>query len=259
VEDVTYKGAGGEPVQMWIVRPPGHAPGQPRPTVMVLHGGPHASSLDSFHYRWSAALFASQGYLTLLPNFHGSTGFGQAFAESIVGAHGEKPYQDVMAALDFAVARGDVDPARVAVAGGSYGGYLAAWILGQTDRFAAVVDHSGVFDLMAQFASDATYGRARNYGALPWEDPARIDRWSPSRFAAGFKTPTLILHGERDYRVPYTQGLNLYGILTAKGVPARLVVFPRENHWILKPQAARLWWREVLGWIGRYTAPAHTP
>jgi dipeptidyl aminopeptidase/acylaminoacyl peptidase len=106
---------------------------------------------------------------------------------------------------------------------------------------------------MAQFASDATYGRSLNYGASPWEDPARIDRWSPSRFAASFKTPTLILHGERDYRVPYTQGLNLYGILTAKGVPARLVVFPNENHWILKPQAARLWWHEVFGWIGRYT------
>jgi dipeptidyl aminopeptidase/acylaminoacyl peptidase len=238
---------------MWIVRPPGHVPAQPRPTVMVLHGGPHGASLDSFHYRWSAALFASRGYLTLLPNFHGSTGFGQAFAESIVGAHGEKPYQDVMAALDFVVGRGDADPSRVAVAGGSYGGYLAAWILGQTDRFAAVVNHAGVYDLMAQFASDATYGRSRNYGALPWEDPSRIDRWSPSRFAAGFATPTLILHGERDYRVPYTQGLNLYGILTAKGVPARLVVFPHENHWILKPQAARLWWREVLAWIGRYT------
>ena len=252
VEDLTYVGAGGDPVQMWVVHPPGPVAG-PKPTVFVLHGGPHGASLDSFHYRWSAALFASQGYLTVLPNFHGSTGFGQAFAESILGAHGDKPYADVMAALDLLVARGDVDGKRVAVAGGSYGGYLAAWILGQTDRFAAVVDHAGVYDLMAQFASDATYGRSLNYGASPWEDPARIDRWSPSRFAASFKTPTLILHGERDYRVPYTQGLNLYGILTAKGVPARLVVFPNENHWILKPQAARLWWHEVFAWIGRYT------
>ena len=127
------------------------------------------------------------------------------------------------------------------------------------DRFAALINHAGVYDLMSQFGSDWTWGRANNYGAAPWEDPARVDQWSPSRFAEGFSTPTLILHGEKDYRVPYTQGLNLHGVLTAKGVPSRLVVFPDENHWILKPQSARIWWDEVHGWLEQYVGAGPTP
>jgi dipeptidyl aminopeptidase/acylaminoacyl peptidase len=198
------------------------------------------------------ALFASRGSVVAAVNFHGSTGSGQAFAESILGAHGDKPFTDIMAATDALVERGYIDEARIAAAGGSYGGYLVSWILGHTDRFAAFIDHAGVYDLMGQFASDYTWGRANNYGASPWEDPVRIDRWSPSRYASGFNTPTLVIHGEKDYRVPYTQGLNLYGVLTAKGVPARLVVFPDENHWILKPQSAVVWWDEVFGWLERH-------
>ena len=119
-------------------------------------------------------------------------------------------------------------------------------------RFAALINHAGVYDLMAQFASDYTWGRPNNYGAAPWEDPQRIDRWSPSRFAENFNTPMLVIHGELDYRVPYTQGLNVYGVLSGKGVPARLVIFPTENHWILKPQGAVVWWREVFDWLDRY-------
>ena len=255
-ESVTYPGAGGAAVQMFVVYPPGFREDTRWPLVLLLHGGPHGAFSDSFHYRWNAALVASRGYVVALPNFHGSTGFGQTFAESIVGAHGDKPFADVVAAVDTLVARGFVDPKRVAAAGGSYGGYLTALLLGRTDRFAALVVHAGVYDLMAQFASDATYARPRNYGGSPWEDPAAVDRWSPSRLAANFRTPTLVLHGEKDYRVPLTQGLNLYNVLTAKGVPARLVVFPNENHWVLKPQASRLWWREVFAWLERYLAPA---
>src|SRR6185436_19274427 len=166
-------------------------------------------------------------------------------------AHGDKPFTDIMAATDELIAKHAVDRDRLAAAGGSYGGYLTAWILGHSDRFKALVVHAGVYDLMAQFGSDATFGRAINYGAEPWVDPARVDLYSPSRFAASFKTPTLILHGERDYRVPYAQALNLYGVLTAKGVPARIVVFPDENHWILKAQSAQLWYDEVLKWLDR--------
>ena len=136
------------------------------------------------------------------------------------------------------------------------GGNATAWILGHTDRFKALVVHSRPYDLMAQFASDATFGRSRNYGAEPWVDPSRIDQWSPNRFASNFKTPTLIMHGEKDYRVPYTQGLDLYGVLTAKGVPTRIVVFPDENHWILKAQSAKVWHTEVLDWLDRWLAPA---
>lgn len=251
-EDVTFTGADGDPVQMWVLYPPGFDPAKKWPLVMLVHGGPHSAWDDSFHYRWSTALFAAQGWVTAAVNFHGSTGFGQAFAESIVGAHPARPFEDVMRATDHLLARGFVDASRMAAAGGSFGGYMASWILGHTDRYAAIVNHAGVYDLMAQFASDYSWNREFNYGAAPWADPAELDRQSPSRFARHFATPTLILHGELDYRVPVTQGINLHHVLTGKGVPSRIVVFPNENHWIQKPQAAEIWWREVIGWLATY-------
>jgi len=252
VEDLTFSGADGEPVQMFLLHPPGFDPARKWPLNLLVHGGPHGAWLDSFHYRWNASLFASPGYVVAALNFHGSTGFGQAYAESILGAHAEKPFVDVMRAVDTLLERPYIDKDRLAASGGSYGGYLVSWILGHTDRFAALINHAGVYDLMAQFASDYTWSRSNNYGAEPWEDPDRIDLWSPSRFAEHFNTPTLILHGERDYRVPYTQGINLHGVLTGKGVPSRIVIFPKENHWIMKPQSARLWWGEVFAWLERH-------
>ncbi len=253
VRDVTFAGADGDSVQMFVVLPPGYAAGQKVPLLQVLHGGPHGAWIDQFHYRWNGALLASRGFAVALVNFHGSTGAGQAFCESILGAHGDKPFTDVMKATDWLIEAGIVDSTRMAAAGGSYGGYLADWCLGHTDRFKAIVSHAGVYDLMGQFASDAHWGRAQNYGAQPWEDPQRLQLWSPNQYAAQFHTPTLILHGEKDYRVPITQGLQLYGVLTAKGVPARLVVFPDENHWILKPQASLLWHQELFAWVEKYT------
>lgn len=252
VEDVRYEGANGDEVQMFVVYPPGFDPAKKWPLLLLVHGGPHGAWRDAFHYRWNAALFAAPGYVTLAVNFHGSTGSGQAFAESILGNHAELPFEDLMKAVDHVVDQGSVDTERMAAAGGSYGGYMVSWILGHTDRFAALVNHAGVYDLMAQFASDWTWSRPNNYGAAPWTDPERIDRYSPSRFAKNFSTPTLTLHGEKDYRVPYTQGVNLHGVLTGKGVPSRLVIFPDENHWILKPHNARIWWDEVHGWLDRW-------
>lgn len=252
VEDVTFAGAGGDPVHMFIVYPPGFDRGKKWPLLQLIHGGPHGAFQDSFHYRWSSALFASRGHVVVMVNFHGSTGYGQRFAESILGNHADMPFEDIMKATDVMLERGFIDESRMAAAGGSYGGYMVSWILGHTNRFAALVDHAGVYDLMAQFASDATWGRANNYGGAPWTDPARIDLYSPSRFAENFETPTLILHCEKDYRVPYTQGVNLHGVLQGKGVDSRIVIFPQENHWILKPQSAFLWWQEVFGWLERY-------
>jgi len=259
VRSVEFAGAGGDAVQMFVVLPPQHDPSKRYPLLQAIHGGPHGAWLDQFHYRWNGPLLASRGHIVALVNFHGSTGAGQAFCESIVGAHGDKPFDDIMASCDWLIEHGLVDGERMAAAGGSYGGYLVDWILGHTDRFKALVSHAGVYDLMAQFASDATWGRPRNYGSAPWEDPARIDRWSPSRFAAQFATPTLVLHGEKDYRVPVTQGINLFGVLTAKGVPARMVLFPDENHWILKPQASRLWHRELFDWVEKYIGAGASP
>jgi len=251
-EEIDVPGAGGEPVQALVVYPPGYEKGKRYPFVQAIHGGPFGAWGDEFHFRWSGMLFASQGYVVGLVNFHGSTGYGQAFAESIIGAHGDKPFADVEAVTDAMVARGIADPERLFAAGGSYGGYLVDWILGHTKRYAALVSHAGVYDLLAQFASDSTWGRPNNYGASPWEDPQRIVRWSPSYFAKNFVTPTLVLHGEKDFRVPVTQGINLYQVLVAKGVPARIVVIPDENHWISKPQAAVLWWKEMFAWFARW-------
>jgi dipeptidyl aminopeptidase/acylaminoacyl peptidase len=252
VEDRRFKGAAGDEVQMFVVYPPGHDRSRKYPLVQLIHGGPHSSWTDAWSYRWNPLLFAAPGYVAACVNFHGSMGSGQVFADAIVGAHGDKPFTDVMSATDYLVDQGIVDPDRMAAAGGSYGGYLVNWILGHTDRYKALVSHAGVYDLMGQFASDSAYGRANNYGADPWVDPERIDRYSPSRFASHFDTPTLVIHGEKDYRVPYTQGINLYGVLTAKGVPARILVYPEENHWVLKAQSAKVWYGEVLGWIARW-------
>lgn len=252
VENTTFEGADGEDVQMHVLLPPGFDPSKKWPLLVLVHGGPHGAWLDSFHFRWNAALFAAPGYVVAAVNFHGSTGFGQAFTESILGNHADKPFEDIMKATDAMLERGYIDPERLAAAGGSYGGYMVSWILGHTDRFACLINHAGVYDLMAQYASDYTWGRSNNYGASPWQDPERIDRYSPSRFAENFETPTLILHGSKDYRVPVTQGINLHGVLTGKGVESRIVIFPDENHWILKPQAAEIWWGEVHGWLEKH-------
>ena len=252
VEDLTFPGAEGHPVQMFVVYPSGSDTRKKPPLVHLIHGGPVGTFGDAFSFRWNPQAFAAPGYVVAMVNFHGSSSFGQEWVESILGAHPDKPFTDVMKATDFLIARGSVDPDRMAAAGGSYGGFLVNWIAGHTDRFKALVSHAGVYSLLGQSASDATYGRHHSYGGYPFTNRDAIERWSPNRFAKDFTTPMLILHGERDYRVPVTQGLELYGVLTAKGVPARLVYYPDENHWILKGQNSRHWYGEVLSWLAKY-------
>jgi dipeptidyl aminopeptidase/acylaminoacyl peptidase len=252
VEEMTFAGAGGEPVQMFVVFPPGFDPKKKYPLVQLIHGGPVGTFGDVFGYRWNPHAFAAPGYIVAMVNFHGSSSFGHAWIESILGAHPDKPFTDVMKATDFLIAKGYVDENRMAAAGGSYGGFLVDWIEGHTDRFKALVSHAGVYDLLGQSASDGTYGRQHSYGGYPWTNLENVEKWSPNRYAANFKTPMLVLHGERDFRVPVTQGLELYGVLTAKGVPARLVYYPDEHHWILKGQNSKHWYGEVLAWLGKY-------
>jgi dipeptidyl aminopeptidase/acylaminoacyl peptidase len=252
VEEMTFAGAGGEPVQMYVVFPPGFDPKKKYPLVQLIHGGPVGTFGDAFGYRWNPHAFAAPGYIVAMVNFHGSSSFGHAWIESILGAHPDKPFTDVMKATDFLIAKGYVDENRMAAAGGSYGGFLVDWIEGHTDRFKALVSHAGVYDLLGQSASDATYGRHHSYGGYPWTNLEKVEKWSPNHYAANFKTPMLVLHGERDFRVPVTQGLELYGVLTAKGVPARLVYYPDEHHWILKGQNSKHWYGEVLAWLGKY-------
>jgi len=261
VREMRFAGAGGRRVQMFLLWPPGTKPPRrgekPRrrlPLLQLVHGGPHGVFGDQWHWRWNAQLFAAPGYLTAMVNFHGSTGWGQDFAASILGRWGDQPYEDVMKATDLLVERGWADPARLAAAGGSYGGYMMAWIASQTDRFACLVNHAGVNDLQAAYASDWTQGRRRSMGGEPWEDIAGMDRYNPMRHARGFASPMLVLHGERDYRVPYTQGLEIYNVYKAMGRPARLVLYPDENHWVLKPCNSRHWYGEVLDWLDRWLA-----
>jgi dipeptidyl aminopeptidase/acylaminoacyl peptidase len=252
VRELQVEGAGGESVQMFVVLPPGFQTGTRYPLVQVVHGGPHAISADSFHFRWNAQAFAAPGYVAALVNFQGSTSWGQDFAQRIQGAWGDRPFEDVMKATDGLVAAGMVDETRMAAVGGSYGGYMMSWIEGHTDRFKCIVNHAGVYDLLSQYASDVTQGRAQSMGGEPWDGIEAIDRWNPARFANGFQTPMLVIHGEKDYRVPVSQGLECYGVLKAKGVPARLVYFPDENHWVLKPANSILWYREVHAWLERW-------
>ncbi|TVQ13871.1 MAG: S9 family peptidase [Balneolaceae bacterium] len=252
VENVTYTGAEGADIQMYIVYPPDFDPEKKWPMVVKIHGGPHGIFGDSFHFRWNAHLFAAPGYVTILPNFHGSTSFGQAFTESIHGAHSEKPYIDIMNATDYMIGRGYIDETRMAAAGGSYGGYMVSWIAGHTDRYAALINHAGVYNIMGQFASDGTYHRVAAYSGAPWDGLESMQRWNPALHAENFKTPMLVIHGELDYRVPVTQGLEVYGVYKGMGLDARLVYFPNENHWILSPQNSIYWFREVHDWLERY-------
>jgi dipeptidyl aminopeptidase/acylaminoacyl peptidase len=252
VEETTFKGANGDDVQMFVVYPPGFVKTKKYPLVQLVHGGPVGTFGDSWSFRWHPHAFAAPGYVVAMVNFHGSSSFGQSWIDSILGAHADQPFADVMKATDVLIARGFVDETRMAAAGGSYGGFLVNWIAGHTDRFKALVSHAGVYDLLGQSASDSTYGRHHSYGGYPFTNLANVERQSPNRFAAGFNTPMLVLHGERDYRVPVTQGLELYGVLTAKGVPARLVYYPDENHWVLKGANSKHWYGEVLGWLDRW-------
>ena len=254
VEDVRFPGADGDEIQMFVIYPPGFDQKKQWPLVQDIHGGPHGVNGDMWHWRWNPHVFASPGYVVAAVNFHGSSSWGNEFAKSIHGAWGDQPTRDVEAATDHLLAAGYIDPKRMAIAGGSYGGYLVSWLIGQTDRYAAAICHAGVTNLLGQWATDMTYGRHVSFGGHPWDPDglANTHRWSPTDHSMEWRTPTLVVHGEQDYRVVITQGLEFYGILRGKGVPARLVYYPDEGHWILKPQNSLHWYGEFLGWLERW-------
>jgi len=252
VEGIELAGADGAPVQAFVVYPPEFDGDRRWPLVHNIHGGPHGVSGDTWHWRWNTQVFAAGGYVVMSVNFHGSSGWGDAFARSIRGAWGDKPAADILAATDQIVARGFIDDAKMAIAGGSYGGYLVAWLTAVTDRFATAICHAGVTDLLGQWASDITAGREKAIGGVPWESMDDVQRWSPVAHTHSMSTPMLVIHGERDYRVVITQGLVLYGILKDKGVPARLVFYPDEGHWVQKRSNSLHWYGEFMGWLDRW-------
>lgn len=251
-ESRTFKGWKGEDVQAFICYPPNYDPKKKYPLLQNVHGGPHASHLDTFHYRWNMHAFAAQGYVVAAVNFHGSAGFDENFLGSLNGDIATPAYTDVEAVTDALIREGIVDKNKLYAAGGSYGGLMVAWMNGHTDRYKAMVCHAGVYDWQAQFGDDLYLWTKKELGVWPWDDPKKHGAQSPHTYAKNMKTPTLVIHGELDYRVPYYEGLEYYNTLRAKGIPARLVVYPDENHWILKPQNSRLWYREFFAWLKRF-------
>jgi len=259
VEDMSFKGADNRDVQMFLVLPPNFDETKKWPLVQMVHGGPHNAFQNDFSYRWNPQVWAAQGWVVAIVNFHGSSGFGQQFTDSITGDMGTKPMTDIMKATEFLCAKPWIDKNRVAAAGASYGGYMMAWLNGHTDIFKTMVCHAGVYNWHSMMASDVVRGRERSLGAPPWGDLSKIDQQSPQRFAANFKTPTLVVHGEKDFRVPITQGIEYYNTLRQKGVSTRFVYFPDENHWVLKPQNSLLWHKEVFAWLSKTIGNGPTP
>ncbi len=251
VEEQWFEGAQGDEVQMWVFLPPGFDAKRKYPLLQVIHGGPHTSVGDNWHYRWNNRVFAAQGYVVAVVNYHGSSGFGYAFLDSITHRWGELELQDVEAATDSLLRKPWIDHKRVYASGGSYGGYMVAWMNGHVKpgRYAAYVCHAGCFDWVGMFAEDAYVWAPQELGASYWADMARVHAQSPHAFAGQMHTPTLVIHGALDYRVPDAQGLAYFHTLKARGVAARLVWFPDENHWVLKPRNSRLWYREFFEWL----------
>ena len=254
VEEYTFTGAAGDTIQGWLIYPPDFDATKKYPLLQVMHGGPATMIGDIWQPRWNAQVFVTPGYVATWVNRHGSTGFGEKFVASIDGAWGEKPYEDIMKATDFLLGKyGFLDASRTAALGASYGGYMAAWVCGHTDRFKTIVCHAGVSDFDTQYASDAAiYWQDVSMGGSPWRRTANYDKENPMNYAANFKTPTLVITGGIDYRVPEAQGIEFYAALQANGTPARLVEFPDENHWVLHPQNSVFWYGEVDAWLKRW-------
>ena len=206
-EEYWFEGAAGARVHGWLYFPPGYDASQRYPLVQLMHGGPHTMNRDAWSYRWNAHVLAAPGYVVTWVNRHGSTGFGEKYSRSILGEWGDKPLEDILKSTDFLLARmPNLDPKRLAAAGASYGGYMAAWVAGHTDRFACIVNHAGVNDFITQFGADITsFGFTQVLGGRPWDNPEGMQRNNPTTYARNFRTPMLIIHGEKDYRVPYVK------------------------------------------------------
>jgi dipeptidyl aminopeptidase/acylaminoacyl peptidase len=255
-ESVTYTGAAGKNVQAWIVKPASFDPAKKYPVLVLIHGGPQGVWEDGWTYRWNAQVFANAGgFVVFAPNPRGSTGWGQEFVDDVNGDWGGRAYEDILKGTDFVEALPYVAQGRTVAAGASYGGYMVNWIAGHTDRYKALVSHDGLFDLRSMYGStEELWFVEWEFKGPFWENPEMYERWTPSAHVKSFKTPTLVVHGELDYRVPLEQGLSMFTALQRRGVPSKLLVFPDENHWVLKPLNSLRWYDEVLGWLKEWSA-----
>lgn len=255
-EKFWFDGAEGTKVQAMLIRPPNFDASKKYPMLNLLHGGPQTMWSDDWGYRWNPEVFAGAGYVILMINRRGSTGYGQKFTDEITNDWGGKAYEDVMKGTDAAIAKYPfIDPARLAAAGGSYGGYMADWLATHTGRFKAIISHAGVYDKVSMYATEELWFEEHEMQGTPWTAPENYKKWAPVTYAGDlgkYKTPTLVIAGERDYRVPYTQSLEFFSALQRQGVPSELLIFPDEGHWVLKPQNAQLWYKTFLDWLTKY-------
>ncbi|PYU13812.1 MAG: S9 family peptidase [Acidobacteria bacterium] len=255
-ETFWFDGAEGTKVQAMLIRPSKFDAAKKYPLLVLLHGGPQTMWSNAWSYRWNAEVFSSAGYVTLMINRRGSTGYGQKFTDEITNDWGGKAYVDVMDGLDFALKKYSfIDGTKMAAAGGSYGGYMADWIATHNGRFKAIISHAGVYDKVSMYATEELWFEEHDMQGTPWSNPESYHKWAPVTYAGElgkFKTPTLVICGERDYRVPYTQSLEFFSALQRQGVPSKLVVFPDEGHWVLKPQNSQFWYKTFLDWLTLY-------
>ncbi|EJI87115.1 peptidase [Alishewanella aestuarii B11] len=252
-ESVTYKGADGNDIQMWVHYPAGFDKSKKYPLFLLIHGGPHNAITDSFSYRWNAQTFASWGYVTAWPNFHGSSGFGQDFTDAINPDWRTKPLADIQAATAWFQNQPWIDSERMVAGGASYGGYLTSILLGTEHPFKALLIHAAVYNMYSQMSADFAV-HATRFGHY-WDNPEIYKSISPHYYAGNFNTPTLVIHGQLDYRVPVGQGFELFRTLQSRGVESRMIYFPDENHWILKPNNSIYWYNQVKDWMTRFAEP----
>jgi dipeptidyl aminopeptidase/acylaminoacyl peptidase len=253
-EEMFAEGAEGAKVQSFVVKPFGFDASKKYPALVLIHGGPQGAWGEGWTYRWNAQVLAAAGYVVVMPNPRGSTGFGQKFIDDINSDWGGRVYDDIMAAADQAAALPYVNKDRMAAAGGSYGGYMVNWIMGHTQRFKALVSHAGVFDLRSKAGeTEELWFPIWEFKGMPWDNPEMYARWSPSHFVKEFRTPTLVIHGEQDYRVVAGQGLQLFTALQMQKVPSKMLLYPDEGHWVQKPRNTLLWYGAFIDWIDAWT------
>ncbi len=255
LESFWFTGAHDDKVQGFLVKPPNFDASKKYPVKFLIHGGPQGAWGDDWSYRWNPELFAANGYVVIMINFHGSTGYGQKFIDAINGDWGGAPFEDLMKGLDYAEEHyAFIDKTRECALGASYGGYMANWILGHTDRFKCIVSHDGMFNAESAWGTtEELWFNDWEFKGTPYDNRAMYEKWSPHQCAKNFKTPTLVIHGQRDYRLDVSEGLQLFTTLQMEGVPSKMLYFPDEGHWVLKPQNSRLWYKTVNDWVDQWT------
>jgi dipeptidyl aminopeptidase/acylaminoacyl peptidase len=250
-EYVQVAGAGSTPVQMWVIKPPQFDPTKKYPLVFIVHGGPQSAWTDAWSTRWNPEVWAAQGYVIALPNPRGSTGFGQQFTNEITHDWGGRVFEDLMACLAFLKQQPYVDTTRMAAAGASYGGYMMNWFEGHTHEFRCIVNHDGVYNFDSMYGTTEEIWFDEFEHGIPWEK-SDAATFSPDRFVANWSTPMLIIHNDLDFRVPISEGMAAFTALQRKGIPSKLLMFPDEGHWVLKPANSEFWHKTVFAWLAEY-------